>query len=139
MRYNVPMQSRPFPRVLVVLVVAIAIVNAFAEHYYWYWHMKEFDMPMHFAGGVWLAGTALWWRFFSGRFTTLMSAKAMFAWAIGGALGVGFAWEVYEAVVAYFTVGHMNDILDTLSDLVFDTLGGIAAVGILWIRTHNKQ
>ena len=133
------MQSRPFPRVLVVLIITIAIVNAFAEHYYWYWRMREFDMPMHFVGGVWLAGTVLWWRFFSGRFTSPQNVKAIFAWAIVGAVGVGLVWEVYEAIVSYFTVGHMNDILDTLSDLVFDTLGGIVAAGILWARTHNKQ
>jgi len=133
------MQSRPFPSSLLVLVVAIAVVNAFAEYYHWYWLMRWFDMPMHFAGGVWVAGVVLWWRFFSGKFTSLPSAKAIFAWAIGGAIGIGLVWEVYEATVSYFTVGHMNDILDTIGDLVLDTIGGIVAAGILWVHTNNKQ
>lgn len=128
------MQSRSFPRVLVVLIVAIAIVNAFAEHYYWYWRLREFDMPMHFAGGIWLAGTALWWRFFSGRFTVSMNTKAIFAWAIMGALGVGLVWEVYEAGVSYVTVGHINDMWDTMSDLIFDTLGGFTVASAVWIK-----
>jgi hypothetical protein len=119
--------------------VAIAVVNAFAEHYYWYWLMRWFDMPMHFAGGIWLAGTVLWWRFFSGKFTVSPNAKTIFAWAVLGAIGVGLIWEVYEAAVSYFTVGHMNDILDTIGDLVLDTMGGAVAAGILWVRTHNKQ
>lgn len=138
MRYNVFMHSRPFPQVLIVLIVAIAVVNAFAEHYYWFWLMRWFDMPMHFAGGVWLAGVALWWRFFSGRFTVEVSIKAIFAWVIVGALGVGLAWEVYEAGVSYLTVGHINDMLDTMSDLIFDTLGGLTVASLVWIKQkHN--
>lgn len=133
------MQSRPFPALLLVLLVAIAGVNAFAEYYHWYWLMRWFDMPMHFAGGVWVAGAVLWWRFFSGKFTSLPNTKAMFAWAIGGAIAIGLVWEVYEAAVSYITVGRMNDILDTIGDLVLDTLGGIVAAGILWASTNNKQ
>lgn len=134
------MQSRPFPRVLVALVVAIAVVNAFAEHYYWYWLMRWFDMPMHFAGGIWLAGVVLWWRFFSGRFPSATSSgAAFFLWAVLGALGVGLLWEIYEAGISYMTVGHINAWKDTFSDLGFDTLGGVVAAGILWARIRNKQ
>ena len=128
------MQSRPFPRVLIILIVAIAIVNAFAQQYYWFWLMRWFDMPMHFMGGIWLAGTVLWWRFFSGRFTNEGSIKAIFVWAILGALGIGLAWEVYEAGVSYITVGHMNNMLDTISDLIFDMLGGLTVASWVWIK-----
>jgi hypothetical protein len=133
------MQLRPFPRVLVVLVVAIAVANAFAEHYYWYWLMRWFDMPMHFAGGVWLAGMVLWWRFFSGKFVSAtFTMRAVFTWAIMGAIGIGLAWEVYEVCVSYLTVGHMNDIGDTISDLIFDAFGGLTAAGMVWLKQkHN--
>jgi len=133
------MQSRPFPPVLVALVLAIAIVNMVAEAYHWYWLMRWFDMPMHFAGGMWVAGVVLWWRFFSGKFPIVQVQKeAIFAWAILGALGIGVLWEAYEAVVSYLTVGHMNDMWDTMSDLCFDILGGLVVASVVWIKQkHN--
>lgn len=134
------MQLRPFPRVLGFLVLAIAIVNVFAHQYYWYWLMRWFDMPMHFFGGIWIAGAVLWWRFFSGKFTSVeLTTKAIFTWAIIGAVGIGLAWEVFEAVVSYLTVGRMNDMGDTISDLVIDTLGGLLSAVILWVHTYKKQ
>ncbi|HAT68143.1 MAG: hypothetical protein A2481_00640 [Candidatus Yonathbacteria bacterium RIFOXYC2_FULL_47_9] len=134
------MQARPFPQILVFLVVAIAITQIFAESYYWYWLMRWFDMPMHFAGGLWVAGVVLWWRFFSGRCASApIAIKPLFIWAVMGAVGIGALWEVYEAGVSYLTVGHMNDMFDTFGDLVFDILGGLMAASIVYLRTSNKQ
>lgn len=131
------MQSRPFPRSLLFLVVAIALINAVATMDYWYWKMRWFDMPMHFAGGVWIAGAVLWWRFFSEDSAASASRGAIFGWALLGALGVGIGWEAYEAVVSFVTVGHVNDFMDTLSDLGFDALGALlVAGGVLW--RNNK-
>ena len=140
MRYNAGMQARPFPQVLVILIVAIALVQILAESYHWYWLMRWFDIPMHFMGGAWVAGVALWWRFFSGRFPLApIDAKAIFTWAMIGAIGIGVAWEAYEAGVSYLTVGHMNDMLDTGGDLIFDVLGGAVSAMILWVYTYKKQ
>src|SRR3989344_74279 len=140
MRYNKLMQPRPFPALLLVLLVAIAIVNAFAEYYHWYWLMRWFDIPMHFAGGAWVAGVTLWWRFFSGRFTTApLNKKAIFVWAMIGEIGIGLAWEAYEAIISCLTVGRMNDVLDTIGDLIFDILGGLVSAVTLWVYTYKKQ
>lgn len=140
MRYNVGMQPRPFPQILVFLIVAIAVAQVFAESYYWYWLIRWLDMPMHFAGGLWVAGVVLWWRFFSGKFASApLAAGPLFVWAIGGAVGIGLIWEVYEAGVSYLTVGHMNDMLDTFGDLIFDVLGGLIAASVVYLRTSNKQ
>lgn len=123
-----------------LLVVAIAVVQIFAESYHWYWLMRWLDMPMHFAGGLWVAGVVLWWRFFSGKFALApLTIRPLFIWAVMGAVGIGVLWEVYEAGVSYLTVGHMNDIFDTFSDLVFDILGGLTAASIVYFRTSNKQ
>ncbi|MHB1118139.1 MAG: hypothetical protein ACYCZ7_01230 [Minisyncoccota bacterium] len=134
------MQVRSFPPILMVLVVVIAVVNVVAQSYYWYWTMRWFDMPMHFAGGLWVAGVVLWWRFFSGKFAPASFAvSSVIFWALLGAVGVGVLWELYEAGVSYFTVGHVNDMLDTMGDLILDTLGGLVAASIVWVRTFNKQ
>ncbi len=129
------MPTRPFPHTLVVLILVIAIVNAFAHYHFWYWTMRWFDMPMHFAGGMWLAGAAIWWRFFSGKFPDARGGLPHFLmWGVGAAFVVGLAWEAYEAVVALATKGYMNAMPDTLSDLSLDILGGLVVVMIVWLR-----
>ncbi len=134
------MQLRPIPRLLVVLILAIAIVNALALQYSWYWLMRWFDMPMHFAGGVWLAGVALWWRFFSGKFPedgprgTVISFAPLLLWGVGTALGIGLAWEGYEALISVISGEDINAMMDTLSDLCFDMFGGLVVASVVWIR-----
>ncbi len=178
------MPTRPFPHVLVALILAIAVVNAFAHYHYWYWTMRWFDMPMHFAGGMWLAGVAIWWRFFSGpvrdceRHGPISNGTGKFTdvrigllsllvwpphlpsdssdkkcrsrakrnlmvgvgvWGAGSALIVGLAWEVYEAVIALATKGHINAMSDTLGDLLFDILGGLVVVCIIYVKLKNQN
>ena len=134
------MKARLFPKMLVVLIVVIAVVNAFANHYYWYWQMRWFDMPMHFSGGAWISGTVIWWRFFSGNFPVVIprSFSYIAMWGIGIAFLVGFGWELYEMIVSQITVGHVNAISDTLSDLIFDILGGLVVSVGVWIKTKNN-
>ncbi len=129
------MQLRSFPRTLVVLILSIAVVNAFAHYHFWYWSMRWFDMPMHFAGGMWLAGVAIWWHFFSGKFPDARDRLPyLLMWGVGSAFIVGLVWEAYEAVVALATKGYINAMSDTLSDLFLDVIGGLAVVVIVWLR-----
>lgn len=132
------MQARTFPLILVVLIVVIAIVNGFADYYYWYWRMRWFDMPMHFAGGVWLAGTVAWWRYFR-RETAMVSFFHILATCLVAALGIGFLWEVFEAWLSFVTVGHINAMPDTLGDLLFDTIGGTTVAVFTWWRLNKIQ
>ncbi len=133
------MLTRQFPLTLVVLILAIAVVNALAHYHYWFWTMRWFDMPMHFAGGMWLAGVAIWWRFFSRKFPDAQKSFSNFlAWGIGAAFVVGFVWEAYEAVIALATKGYMNAMSDTLSDLLFDILGGLVVVIFVWLHISKK-
>lgn len=131
------MRSKSYPIALLALIVFIGAVNLFAEIYYWYWRMRWFDMPMHFLGGVWLAATALWWYY------GWLEAKnqhfyRVLAICIIASLGIGFLWEVFEAGLALQTVGHINAMPDTLSDLMFDTLGGVTTAFGAWIHLKNK-
>ena len=125
------------PTSLLFLIIAIAIVNGLAETNSWYWIYRWFDMPMHFAGGMWLAGMAVWWVYFRGgdkspRFISLWGVSVLSAFSIG------FFWEIFEAGVSFLTVGHMNNILDTLGDLLFDILGGTTIAVIMWVRAKLK-
>ncbi len=134
------MQSRQLPPILFALIVAIAVVNALAVQHSWYWTMRWFDMPMHFAGGLWLAGMAIWFRFYSGRFQVVSKSFFSFVvWGVGAALVVGFAWEVYEGVVALLTKGYINAMSDTYADLGFDILGGLVVAVVVWMSASRKS
>ncbi|MBI5400638.1 MAG: hypothetical protein HZB12_00770 [Candidatus Yonathbacteria bacterium] len=131
------MPTRRIPVLLVVLLVAIAVVNWLAESYYWYWRMRWFDMPMHFAGGVWLAGVAMWWRYYHHE-KLPVSFLQILTTCLVAALGVGLLWEVFEAELSFVTAGHINAVPDTLKDLLFDTIGGIVVAGFVWFRDKLK-
>lgn len=126
------------PIILVVFLMAIALVNAFASAYYWYWVMRWFDMPMHFAGGAWLALFGAWWQY--GRLGIVPHKFIQFlGTCLVFVISIGLLWEVYEATVSFFTVGHMNDIVDTVGDVVFDILGGVTVSTIVWFSGKFKK
>lgn len=129
------MQSRSFPLSLFTLIVSIAVVNFLAEIYSWYWRMRWFDMPMHFAGGVWLATTGLW-LYYERKGKKLPRFSKILAISLAAAVGVGLLWEVFEALLSLKLLGHINAMPDTLSDLLFDTLGGLTAA--IWANRYKK-
>lgn len=134
------MSRQKFPHSLVVFLLVIAVLNWLAEYYSWYWRISWFDMLMHFAGGAWLAGVAIWWRFFSGKFSGEIpqnfARAALFG--IGAAFVIGLGWEIYESFVSFLVEGHINDILDTISDLVFDMLGGVLMTILMQTRVKKS-
>lgn len=127
-----------FPLALAGLLLVIAVAHTFANEYSWYWTVRWFDMPMHFAGGAWVSGVVLWYRFFSqGMVAPHVSFKSLVLWGVLGALVVGLGWEIYESTVSFFIEGRINDILDTVSDLLFDALGAFAVVCLVHFFTKK--
>jgi len=127
----------PFPIILVIFLIAIAVVNALADVNHWYWTMKWFDTPMHIAGGAWLAGFGVWWQYFR-RGVVASGFLQILGVCLVYALSIGLLWEAYEAVVSFLTVGHMNEIPDTLGDLLFDIIGGTTVAILVWNRAKLK-
>ncbi|OIP64737.1 MAG: hypothetical protein COV32_03175 [Candidatus Yonathbacteria bacterium CG10_big_fil_rev_8_21_14_0_10_43_136] len=128
-----------FPITLVIFLVAIALVNAFADVYHWYWTMRWFDMPMHFAGGAWLASFGVWWQYYRRGLVATGGVLQILGVCLVFALSIGLLWEAYEAVVSFFTVGHMNAIKDTIGDLLFDIIGGTAVAILVWAQTNKNN
>ncbi|MEK7538591.1 MAG: hypothetical protein AAB552_02000 [Patescibacteria group bacterium] len=129
------MQLRTFPASLAVLVVAIAVVNFFAHTYYWYRLFFWFDMMMHFAGGAWLSGVAIWWQGRKLAPETVVTFKTLVLVGVGTALAIGVLWEGYEVIVGVVVEGRVNALADTLSDIFFDTLGAVLVVAMV-VRKH---
>lgn len=119
------MQLRTFPVSLAVLVVAIAVVNFFAHEYYWYRLFWWFDMMMHFAGGAWLSGVAIWWHGRKLESGVTLPLKTLLFVGVGTALTIGVLWEGYEVIVGIVVEGRVNALADTLSDILFDSLGAL--------------
>jgi len=82
---------------------------------------------MHFAGGFWVALTGLF-------FARSASPKGVFLFliSIGVAATIGILWEFLEFGLNYFWKDLWNQAFlqpsleDTLTDLFFDLLGGVA-------------
>jgi len=101
--------------------------------------MRWFDMPMHFAGGAWLASFGVWWQYYRRGLVATGGVLQILGVCLVFALSIGLLWEAYEAVVSFFTVGHMNAIKDTLGDLLFDIIGGTAVAILVWAQTNKNN
>lgn len=121
------------------LIVGIFILNKAAHFFYWYASISQFDMFMHALGGFFVAlwGGALLYPLLKGNHWKL--------WVIvlcAFVLVVGFLWEVFEfSVQGVVRVETIANIPDSLSDMVFDMIGGIlGTLFVLW-RTarYNRE
>lgn len=116
--------------VAVVLVFWATAAKVFHAYILYPW----LDMPTHFAGGMAIA------YFFSAlidesalslgptpRPVRLTAAVALTAFA-------AVTWEILEFLSDRFLHSHLNlGVSDTLSDLCFGILGGMAAVLVIWV------
>lgn len=133
------MSRHRFPKLLLFSLFVIFIVQVIATANYWYWTIRWFDKPMHFAGGAWLAGVTIWWRFFrDGSVGKPRGFRHLVLWGVGTAFIVGAGWEIYESSISLLTVGHINGIIDTTGDLVFDLLGGLAYAIYIYVYARRK-
>ena len=104
------------------LIFFIFFLNYLAMKFYWYSSIWYFDMVMHFLGGIWL-GLALIWFFKIGE----ISFKSIF-YLILGVLLIGVLWEIFEIIIDETITGNSFNILDTISDILFDLAGGSLAL-----------
>lgn len=97
--------------------------------------MPHSDMISHTIGGMFTACIvmALAWRYGHGSFSF---RYALYYIAI--TIAIGIVWEYYEYVVYFLIKGtRFVDTTNILSDVIFDSVGGVLAVLIVFIR--NKR
>ena len=115
-----------------LLVVGIFILNKAAHFFYWYSSISQFDMFMHTLGGIFVAvwGAALLYP--------LLKDQKKAIWIIvltAFVLIVGFLWEVFEfSVQGIVRVETLANIPDSISDMVFDMIGGILGTFFVLFR-----
>lgn len=126
---------------MALLVVGIFVVNSFALQFSWYWVFWWFDMPMHFLGGLFLGGLSL---YIYSHYVLKNNQKkwSLYRWfrmVLLFVLSFGVLWEFYEFFIDYFLKHTDNNILDTLSDVFFDTAGGMSAFLYFLIRSTEVE
>lgn len=113
---------------LALLGLLIALFQFLANEYYLYWEWWWADIVMHFLGGFFIAGGALWFL----RFEVPVGFRArvpVFVTTLLLTLLVGIAWEVFEYVTD--SAGAINYTLDTTLDIAMDLVGMLAAYVII--------
>lgn len=113
-----------------MFIIVILALQAVATYFYWYWRIWWFDMPMHFAGGLWIGLSMLWLIFSSGRihWTMKRDTRSIFVTGILSVLAIAVLWEIFEyGVDVLFPRGTPYDMYDTLSDIFWGVCGGAVA------------
>lgn len=132
------MNKKSFPPSLVFFVLTILAFQIIALSFSWYWRIWWFDMPMHFAGGLWIGLSVLWIVFLSERFIHTLPQNTLNTFFIGilSVCAVAIAWEIFEYIVyILFPHGSPYDIFDTMSDIFLGLMGGvIASLSFSWKR-----
>ncbi len=111
--------------VFILIIHGLAVINS------WYWTYKWIDMPMHFLGGFWLGIIFLYFinpslEIKNHKFLVMMILIVSFA------VFVGVLWEFFEFLSDVFISSKVylaaaqQGTGDTMSDLFFDLLGGLA-------------
>ena len=124
------MNKKSFPTPLLIFILIILVFQVIANYFYWYWRIWWFDMPMHFAGGLWVGLSVLWFVFLSGKFKGNIQQNALSIFTVGvfSVLTIAILWEVFEYIVQIlFPRGTPYDILDTTIDIFWGLTGGTIA------------
>jgi hypothetical protein len=119
-------------------VLLVFFMNTAANFFFWYSSIWWYDMLMHFLGGLFVAVLAydLCWHLMK----TQRNLWVKFFFIIAAVLFIGLLWEVYEfGVQDIAKVTGIADIPDSISDLVFDTIGGIFGFLLVSQRLKNEQ
>lgn len=122
---------------LLVLLVVIAAVNGIANVYSLYWRFPWFDIPMHYAGGFWLGGFALWLLVRNMSDQDALKRSGRLIWIPLAAVLVigGLGWELFEfGVDTLVAVSTQNTLRDTVGDIFFDMLGSVSASWYVFSR-----
>lgn len=99
---------------------------------------------LHFLGGAWLASVIFYWARFSKniKIDALPLFFALVALVGFSAIG-GILWEICEFFYDHLLGKNINmalqlGVADTVTDLFFDLLGGLAA-GLVFLRKKNQE
>lgn len=122
------MDRRHFLLASFLVLVVLTVLDFVGIFYSLYWRIWWYDIPAHILGGICVALGAAWLQVLYHKTPTLL-------FCVVAALGVGIAWEIFEA--SFALTQFPQDTLDTIKDLLDDTIGG-AIVGRIVTRLRHS-
>ncbi|MGI9118480.1 MAG: hypothetical protein ACR2IQ_02940 [Minisyncoccia bacterium] len=121
-----------------ITMAILFLASLGAYFFYWYSTIWFFDMPMHFIGGyficialMYVTGYRLHATGYKGEDKDVIKKnnhKYFYLKLILLTFIIGLLWEVYEYVVDLYFGNHLVVLIDSFSDLCFDTAGAITAL-----------
>jgi hypothetical protein len=102
-------------------IAILALTHVLAMEFYLYWTYHWLDIFMHLLGGVSVALGYASLPFFGIQLPKRFSTISTYLLIV---LVVGLFWEVFELSIGTSLTGEEDFVLDTVSDLVLDVLGG---------------
>lgn len=137
---------------IIGFLIFILLIYALATAKYWFWIIWWFDIPMHFFGGFWAAAVFInlgsRFKVQGSRFWVDLILTLSFVALIG------VLWEFFEFIYGSFASKAGMDVLsaeamkykginlyqDTIKDLFFDLLGGLAVaiISLIGISKANS-
>jgi len=107
---------------IVLLMFFMFFTHKGAEKFYWYNSVSYFDMIMHFLGGLWLG------LFFTYVYSINKINLGQITIILSSVLLIGLSWEVFEFIVNNVIAKTPFDLLDTISDIFWDLMGGFISI-----------
>lgn len=115
---------------ILFLVVVVASLNYIAGIFYYYWTIGWFDSFVHFLAGISIGLISIWIYFQSGLFKqSIPEKREAVLISIICVLVIGIGWEIFEYANG-LTQSTESYSLDTVHDLISDTLGALVAGGL---------
>lgn len=113
--------------------ISVAVLHKLALSLSLYWSVWWFDIPMHFLGGSLIALITLF-VIYDPKFFNFSDKKpvVIFSVALGTTLIIGLSWELWELYMGFTNI--YEDRIDTMADLINDTLGAIT----VYLYSKNK-
>lgn len=128
------MKKKQLALLALLLGIATYGINQLAGAMSWYWIMWWFDMPMHFLGGFFSAVLIMLFFYRRLRYIDTVNTTRALLYLVAGTVVLGLVWELHEVVVERAIPAGMDIVsfVDSISDLFFDTAGGLLAYLVVW-------
>lgn len=128
---------------LFLSLLAIFTSNFLGLEYGWYHILPWYDIPMHIAGGAWVAVAFLYFARKYGWVARIV--RPTFLRVLGIVLVVGIGWEIFEYSMDVFVFRKYTFstvpvfiLIDSVYDLVNDLIGAVLVVGIVNYLRYRK-
>lgn len=123
-----------------ITIAIVAALHLSALQFYLYWRFWWFDILTHFLGGLWVGISFLWIFFQSGHVNIAKNKRNNNLIVVFlASLAVGIMWEAFEYYFGIVVSGASNYIVDTMTDIFFDLVGGFAAYCYFVFRGYHKM